>query len=771
MDFNLSGGTQIMGFISPFDTNDTYAVIDPLYGIGGFRNVSDLTELNAIPNERRRAGMVVGVSGGTEYYKLKDVTWSGTTNDWGIFQTTTSGGTDNGIYGGSGSLITGTTITNAGFDLGIIGTGNFGVGTITPTEKLEVVGGNSKFGGGVIFNSIGSGTPVTSLSVDTSGNVVSGVTGGEIDTASNVGGGNEIFYQKVGTDLQFRTLSGGSNVTITSGETTITINSSGGASDGNGIFDVGNSGGTIPTAFDYTLTDSIQQNASNSYIKHEDRFFSLVGTALADRSYIISQSLANTANNGSVFMLNNAGLTDNDRIDFLLQNFSGGASSKTEMKFRRANIGTGSGGSWIDFMMQSGINQNLYFNYNTNGSVPYGDVIVQNGNFVINNLGTGTSITNLGWDVNGVVVSGGTFNSLSTSGTSGPSTLIGGVLNIPIYSGSSGGGSDGNGIYDGSGSLVANTIIQQNAFNLELQGNGGLFTTNANTSWAIGAVLNSGFQVYQVVSTHSTGHYIIQTKGDVSSDVYGQRIYSNSAKTGAATLYGTHNSLVGTHALGTNVAGYFNAENALNNYSAVFDAGNIGFAKTAVALADAIKLIQSTGVITFDGTTGGLFSITDDKDGQLFGVADVSGNDIMYADADWLIKMGNPFQLSGSPFELYYDDVSGNTTLKTNAINVNLNSQIITSNGVTSTIDVSKSIIKVTSTTNADLLSIPNGVEGQIITLLYVSESLVGDIVTITPDNLIGFTTITMNNIGEGCELYFTDGSWIVKSNNGTVLA
>ncbi len=101
MDFNLSGGTQIMGFISPFDTNDTYAVIDPLYGIGGFRNVSDLTELNAIPNERRRAGMVVGVSGGTEYYKLKDVTWSGTTNDWGIFQTTTSGGTDNGIYGAS----------------------------------------------------------------------------------------------------------------------------------------------------------------------------------------------------------------------------------------------------------------------------------------------------------------------------------------------------------------------------------------------------------------------------------------------------------------------------------------------------------------------------------------------------------------------------------------------------------------------------------------------------------------------------------------------
>ena len=51
-----------MGYISPFDTNDTYAVIDPLYGIDGFRNVNSISEMNAIPNERRRAGMQVGVN-------------------------------------------------------------------------------------------------------------------------------------------------------------------------------------------------------------------------------------------------------------------------------------------------------------------------------------------------------------------------------------------------------------------------------------------------------------------------------------------------------------------------------------------------------------------------------------------------------------------------------------------------------------------------------------------------------------------------------------
>ncbi len=331
--------------------------------------------------------------------------------------------------------------------------------------------------------------------------------------------------------------------------------------------------------------------------------------------------------------------------------------------------------------------------------------------------------------------------------------------------------SDGNGIYDGSGSLAANTIIQQNAFNLELQGNGGLFTTNANTSWAIGAVLNSGFQVYQVVSTHSTGHYIIQTKSDVSSDVYGQRIYSNSAKTGAATLYGTHNDLVGTHALGTNVAGYFNAENALNNYSALFNNGDIGFEQTAATRADIIKIVQSLGSITFDGTTGGLFSITDDKSGQLFGVADVSGNDIMYADADWLIKLGNPFQTGGVPLELDYNSTTGDTTLATNAIDVNLNNYLITSTATPANIDVTKSIIKIRTTTSGDLLDLPDGVDGQIITLLYTAETAGGDFVRVTPTNLTGFTDIRLNNVGEGCELYFTDGSWIVKSNNGTVIA
>ena len=104
--FSLSGGVEVVGFISPTDPQDTYPVIDPLYGIDGFRNVDSLVELNNIPEERRRSGMVVGFSGGTEYYKLNSSPWNYTISDWSNFNT---GGT---FTGGTGSCITDLYIEN-----------------------------------------------------------------------------------------------------------------------------------------------------------------------------------------------------------------------------------------------------------------------------------------------------------------------------------------------------------------------------------------------------------------------------------------------------------------------------------------------------------------------------------------------------------------------------------------------------------------------------------------------------------------------------------
>ena len=53
---------------------------------------------------------------------------------------------------------------------------------------------------------------------------------GETNTASNVGAGDGVFKQKVGVDLEIKTLIGGTNVTITNNTNDLTINASGGGS-------------------------------------------------------------------------------------------------------------------------------------------------------------------------------------------------------------------------------------------------------------------------------------------------------------------------------------------------------------------------------------------------------------------------------------------------------------------------------------------------------------------------------------------------------------
>ncbi len=55
-------------------------------------------------------------------------------------------------------------------------------------------------------------------------------SGGEANTGSNVGTGDGVFKQKTGVDLEFKTLIGGTNVTITNNANDLTIDASGGSS-------------------------------------------------------------------------------------------------------------------------------------------------------------------------------------------------------------------------------------------------------------------------------------------------------------------------------------------------------------------------------------------------------------------------------------------------------------------------------------------------------------------------------------------------------------
>lgn len=156
MSFSFSGGVEVYGFISPTDITDEYPVIDPLYGIDGFRNVNTLSDLNSIPNLRRRAGMVVGVSGGTTYYKLNPSPWNGSISDWSLFQT----------GGGSGAFTGGTVTGDTIFTQGVTAT-TLNVNGINITGDTYVTGGTYYTGGTIVFdyNTIGN-FPVTGLTED-----------------------------------------------------------------------------------------------------------------------------------------------------------------------------------------------------------------------------------------------------------------------------------------------------------------------------------------------------------------------------------------------------------------------------------------------------------------------------------------------------------------------------------------------------------------------------------------------------------------------------
>lgn len=83
----IPGTIPLSGTLAPFGLTDTYPITDAVYGIDGLRNVADNTERNAIPDERRREGMIVGTQGTSSYWRLKASPWVGDDTDWESFTT------------------------------------------------------------------------------------------------------------------------------------------------------------------------------------------------------------------------------------------------------------------------------------------------------------------------------------------------------------------------------------------------------------------------------------------------------------------------------------------------------------------------------------------------------------------------------------------------------------------------------------------------------------------------------------------------------------
>ena len=101
----------------------------------------------------------------------------------------------------------------------------------------------------------------------------------------------------------------------------------------------------------------------------------------------------------------------------------------------------------------------------------------------------------------------------------------------------------------------------------------------------------------------------------------------------------------------------------------------------------------------------------------------------------------------------------------------NSTSQSITGDGSTSTaITLTEPVTEVNATSAAAPCTLADGANGQIKIILNVSTSGT-NAVTITPANLRGGSTITLNAVGESVQCIFKNSNWNVIGGNGFTVA
>ena len=98
-------------------------------------------------------------------------------------------------------------------------------------------------------------------------------------------------------------------------------------------------------------------------------------------------------------------------------------------------------------------------------------------------------------------------------------------------------------------------------------------------------------------------------------------------------------------------------------------------------------------------------------------------------------------------------------------------SQSITADGSTNTaVNVTTAITEINATSATHAAAMADGADGQIKTIINVSTGGTNNVV-ITPANLRGYSTITLNAPGETVTCLFKNSNWNVIAGNGYALA
>lgn len=173
-------GTNVASKIVPYTTSDNYATHDEEYGRGGYRTVNTVAEMNAIPADRRKEGMLVYVKN-DKYYRLNS---SNTFVDAGII---------NGASSGSSNIKVLTTSSlferNRNNEITLNASDTTIIKSLFNNQyknvQLYYLGANSIYPVNVYSASFYSTSPSTSNKVFLSTTSHTGVPNGEVITYSN----------------------------------------------------------------------------------------------------------------------------------------------------------------------------------------------------------------------------------------------------------------------------------------------------------------------------------------------------------------------------------------------------------------------------------------------------------------------------------------------------------------------------------------------------------------------------------------------------------
>jgi len=95
-------------------------------------------------------------------------------------------------------------------------------------------------------------------------------------------------------------------------------------------------------------------------------------------------------------------------------------------------------------------------------------------------------------------------------------------------------------------------------------------------------------------------------------------------------------------------------------------------------------------------------------------------------------------------------------------------SQTLTTDGSTTLVaDVTSAISEVTSSGGTGTITLADGSDGQIKMFIHIAGT---NVATITPANLRGGTSVTMNAVGETATLMFKNSNWNIISVNGATI-